>query len=253
MIPLKDNIPSSRFPIVNVLIIGVSAVVFLVQLSSESEQRLVERYGMIPARVLDPGRPILVREEVMVDTAFGPEIVVRDRRAAPTPFAPWLTLLTCLFLHGGWLHFLGNMWFLYIFGDNVEDRFGHLAYLFFYLVSGVAASAIHLLTNGASTVPTIGASGAIAGVMGGYFLLFPWAKVYALVPLVFIFQIFVLPAPLFLGFWFVLQFFQGTLSITAAASGGVAWWAHVGGFLTGLFLTFFFAPRNSYRRRETSW
>jgi hypothetical protein len=131
------------------------------------------------------------------------------------------------------MHFLGNMWFLHIFGDNVEDRFGHFWYLLFYLGCGVAASAAHLALNASSTMPTIGASGAIAGVMGGYLLLYPRANVLTLVPIFVFLQIMVIPAPVFLVIWFIFQFFQGAFSITAHEAGGVAWWAHVGGFATG--------------------
>jgi membrane associated rhomboid family serine protease len=146
----------------------------------------------------------------------------------------WATLLTCTFLHGGWFHFLGNMWFLWIFGDNVEDRLGHGGYLLFYLASGIGASVVHLATGPGSTVPTIGASGAIAGVMGAYLLLYPRSRVLVLVPIVFVFQFFVFPAAVFLGLWFVWQLFQGALAVGAVQAGGVAWWAHVGGFVVGL-------------------
>jgi hypothetical protein len=144
-----------------------------------------------------------------------------------------LTVLTCIFLHGGWMHFLGNVWFLHIFGDNVEDRLGHIGYLLFYLGCGVAASFTHLMTNASSEVPTIGASGAIAGVMGAYFLLYPRAMVLSAVPIVYFMEMVVLPAPLFLGIWFLLQFVSGALSITAMETTGVAWWAHIGGFAAG--------------------
>ncbi|OHB76929.1 MAG: hypothetical protein A2W31_10370 [Planctomycetes bacterium RBG_16_64_10] len=167
--------------------------------------------------------------------AYGiPRRVREEERAlAAPPFSVWLTLLSCIFLHGGWLHFLGNMWFLFIFGDNVEDRLGHVAYLLFYLFCGVLASVAHLVANPGSTVPTIGASGAIAGVMGAYLLLYPRATVLSIVPIIFFVQIIVLPAPVFLGVWFVLQFLQGTSSLTSAQAGGVAWWAHIGGFAVG--------------------
>src|SRR5690606_5683097 len=127
---------------------------------------------------------------------------------------------------GGWLHLLGNMWFLYIFGDNVEDRLGHVGYLLFYLGAGVIASGVHLVTNSSSMIPTVGASGAIAGVMGGYFVLYPHSRVLTLVPIFIFIHIMVIPAPVFLGIWFLLQFFQGTFSLGAVQAGGVAWWAH---------------------------
>jgi membrane associated rhomboid family serine protease len=235
LIPLRDNIRPHRWPLVNYLLIAASGAVFAWQLgeSARDKQGLVERFGMIPARVLDPEARVEIVETVRVRGLFGERLVQRRRAAESPPFDSWLTLLTCIFLHGGWMHFLGNMWFLFIFGDNVEDRLGHAGYLIFYLGSGVAASAAHLFTNAESTIPTVGASGAIAGVMGAYFLLYPKATVLTLVPLFYFYEMVVLPAPLFLGIWFVIQFFQGTLTITASATSGVAWWAHIGGFAVG--------------------
>lgn len=250
MIPLRDTIPTRGFPLVNYILIGACSVAFLLQVREEPGGDLIEKYGLIPARVLDPDRPITFRERVLVRTPWGVEVDERERTAALPPFTPWLTLLTCMFLHGGWLHFLGNMWFLHIFGDNLEDRLGHLRYLAFYVVAGLTAGAVHIASGPSSTVPTIGASGAIAGVMGGYFLLFPHARIIALLPIFFFFQIFVLPAPIFLGIWFLLQFFQGTFSITSTMEGGVAWWAHIGGFVAGLLLVLFFRKRMPGRRRD---
>lgn len=233
MIPLHDNIPSSSTPAVNYAMIAACCLAFLVQLTGD--ETLTERFGMIPARVVHPDRPVdLVVGYEQVRTLRGVELVPVSRPAAPSAVPAWLTLLTCIFLHGGWMHFLGNMWFLYIFGDNVEDRFGHLGYLLFYLGCGVAASLAHLASSPGSAVPTIGASGAIAGVMGAYLYLYPRAMVVTLVPLFIFLQIMVLPAPLFLGIWFVLQLFSGVFSITGAAATGVAWWAHIGGFAVGL-------------------
>lgn len=231
MIPLRDNIPSRTTPVVNYSLMAVCAGVFLLQVLTERnpEVRLVERLGMIPARVLDPDAVIPVAE---IGVARG-QVVEVERAAASTPFPPWLTLLTCIFLHGGWMHFLGNVWFLHIFGDNVEDRIGHVGYLLFYLGSGVAASAVHLAAGTTSTVPTIGASGAIAGVMGAYMLLYPRSMIESVVPIVYFMQVVVLPAPVFLGIWFVIQLFQGTMMSGAS---GVAWWAHIGGFVAGFLV-----------------
>lgn len=235
MIPLRDNIPSRTFPIINYLMIASCAVVFFLQLSGDPG--LAERYGMIPARVLNPSRPVeIVVGTRNVLTLRGIREVPVTRQAEPAAVPAGLTLLTCIFLHGGWMHFLGNMWFLFIFGDNVEDCFGHLGYLLFYLGCGIAASAAHLAVNPASTLPTIGASGAIAGVMGAYMFLYPRALVLALVPLFLFFYVTVLPAPLFLGIWFFLQFFSGVMAIGATQAGGVAWWAHIGGFVVGLLV-----------------
>jgi membrane associated rhomboid family serine protease len=246
MIPLRDDNPRRRFPAVNYLLIAATSIVFFLQLSDGSSGDLEERYGRVPARVVDPRKPLSVRELVRVDTIFGQRIAERERPLAAPPFAPWITLLTCMFLHGGWLHFLGNMWFLHVFGDNVEDRLGRLGYLLFYLGSGVVAGLAHLASEPQSAIPTIGASGAIAGVMGCYFVLFPRARVVALVPIFIFIQVIVLPAPFFLGFWFLLQFFQGTLSVTSAA-GGVAWWAHIGGFVAGVAMGLLVAVRGRMR------
>jgi len=143
--------------------------------------------------------------------------------------------VTSMFLHGGWLHLIGNMWYLWIFGDNVEDRLGKARFLAFYLLSGIAAGVIHYLSSPVSPVPTVGASGAIAAVLGAYAVTYPRARVITLVPIVFFFQILALPALLVLGFWFVYQFFLGTLSLAwgPRGAGGVAWWAHIGGFAFG--------------------
>jgi len=233
VIPLRDNIPSSTFPVVNLAIIVACTLVFLVQLA-DGEGRLVERFAMVPARVLDASVAIPVDEAVAVDTAYGPRWVRHTRAMEPSAVPGWATLLTCTFLHGGWLHFLGNMWFLWIFGDNVEDRFGHAGYLLFYLAAGVGASLVHLASGPGSTMPTLGASGAIAGVMGAYLLLYPRARVLVLVPIFFFIQLMVFPAALFLGLWFLLQLFQGTLAIASVQAGGVAWWAHIGGFAIGV-------------------
>jgi hypothetical protein len=146
-----------------------------------------------------------------------------------------LPFLSSMFLHGGWLHLFSNLWVLWIFGDNVEDRLGHGRFLLFYLASGVAASSLHVLTNPHSHLPTLGASGAIAGVMGGYFRFYPHARVLTLIPPFILGPYFVLPAVVFLGFWFLLQFFSGAMSLSAGSdAGGVAWWAHVGGFVFGV-------------------
>jgi membrane associated rhomboid family serine protease len=234
VIPIHDNIPSRTAPVVNYSLIAVCAVVFLLQLRQGEANLMVEQYGMIPMRVIHPKQPVMIREQVPQRTPFGIQVVERDRPAAPAAVPAWLTVLTCIFLHGGWLHVIGNMWFLHIFGDNVEDRLGHAGYLGFYLFCGVTASLVHLISAPSSTLPTIGASGAIAGVMGAYFVLYPRAKVLAVIPIFFFIQMVVLPAPIFLGVWFVLQFFQGTFAITSDQSGGVAWWAHIGGFVAGV-------------------
>ena len=236
MLPIRDNIPSQSVPFVNYLMIGICAVVFLFQVADQRSEKaeMVEKYGMIPARVRHPGQPVKIEQAEVVRTERGSrEERVKSSVAASPPFPAWLTLLTCVFLHGGWMHFLGNMWFLYIFGDNVEDRFGHMGYLLLYLAWGVAASLTHLLTNANSTIPTIGASGAIAGVMGAYMWLYPHGRVMTLIPLGIFTRLVELPALLFLGIWFVMQLLSGTMSVGGVQTSGVAWWAHIGGFVAG--------------------
>jgi membrane associated rhomboid family serine protease len=212
MIPIRDTIRSKNFPAVNFLIIGLNILVFIWQLLQGP--RLEEDlflFGIVPIRYSNP-----------------------DISSQFTPFQQVLPFLTSMFLHGGFLHILGNMWFLYIFGDNIEDRLGHLRYLIFYLLCGVAAGLIHLFTNWNSKMPTIGASGAIAGVMGAYLLLYPRARVLTLIPIFFFFQFVELPAFIFLGFWFFIQLFSAGLAPSNV--GGVAFWAHIGGFVSGLIL-----------------
>ena len=205
MIPLRDTIPSRTFPAVNLLLIAANSVCFLYELSLDQQlNEFIYRFGLIPA-------------------AFDSTLYLRP-------------LVTSMFLHSGWLHLLGNMLFLYIFGDNVEDRLGHVRYLLFYVLSGMAAALTQALTMASSTVPMIGASGAIAGVSGAYFLFYPTARVVTLVPIFFFFQIVEIPAVVFLLLWFLIQLFYGfaTISIAGRMVGGVAWWAHIGGFIFGM-------------------
>lgn len=210
MIPLRDTIRSKNFPAINTLIIGLNALVFLWQLSlGRQTEEVFYLLGIVPARYSDPA----------VAAHF-------------TTFQQFLPFVTSMFLHGGFVHILGNMWFLFIFGDHVEDTLGHMRYLLFYVLCGVAAGVIHLLTNWGSELPTIGASGAIAGVMGGYLVLFPRSRVLTLVPIFFFFQIFEIPAFLFVGYWLLIQVFSA--SLTPRELGGVAWWAHLGGFVCGV-------------------
>ena len=168
------------------------------------------------------------------------------RRGRHLPLIDYLSFLTTMFLHGGWLHFLGNMWFLKIFGSKVEDRMGHGRFLVFYLIVGILASMTYIFFSPQSAMPVIGASGAIAGVMGAYYVMFPHARILTLIP-IFIFPWFVeLPAVFFLGWWFLIQLFSGTVAqVLPAAGGGVAWWGHIGGFIVGIILMPFF--RRSYR------
>jgi len=210
MIPLRDTLRSNHFPLVNVMIIVLNVLAFFWQLAQgPALEKAVFLYGMVPARYSDPG----------LASHF-------------TTFEQVLPFLTSMFLHGGFLHILGNMWFLYIFGDNIEDRLGHIRYLIFYLLSGVAAGLVHLLTSWNSRIPTIGASGAIAGVMGAYLILYPKARILTLVPIFFFFQLFEIPAFVFLGYWFLLQL--AFASFSGGEGGGIAWTAHAGGFIAGI-------------------
>ena len=231
MIPLRDNIPSRTFPLVNYVVIGICSLAFFAQLTQPQKGRIAEAYGMIPARVSGDDRPIVVPQRTLVRTPRGIQVREQPRVLAPAATAPILTFITCMFLHGGWMHFLGNMWFLYIFGDNVEDRLGHIGYVLLYLATGVLAGLSHYVVDPSSPVPTIGASGAIAGVMGAYAWFYPHAKVQALLPIIIIFTTFVLPAPIFLGIWFLIQTFSGVQSLGGETT--VAWWAHIGGFVAG--------------------
>jgi membrane associated rhomboid family serine protease len=210
MIPLRDENPSRSVPVVTRALIAVNAACFIYELSLGPELRpFVFTFGLVPLRVsraLEAGGGALL--------------------------APGSTLLTSMFLHAGWLHLIGNMWYLWIFGDNVEDRLGRVRFAAFYLASGLVAALLQFAVNPLARVPTVGASGAVAGVLGAYMVAFPRARVITLVPLLFFFPIVALPAMFVLGLWFVYQFFSGTLSI-GTASGGVAWWAHIGGFAFG--------------------
>ncbi len=222
MIPLKDTIPSRTFPIVNVILIGINAFVFFIELSLGPRlEEFFFTFGVIPAKYL-----WLSEHEPW------------------NWFERYYPLFTSMFLHGGWMHILGNMWYLWIFGDNVEERMGHVRYFFFYILCGLAAAFTHIYMNPNSGVPTVGASGAIAGVMGAYFILFPHSRVITLVPIFFFVDIIEIPAFFYLAFWVILQLFQGTLALAAPAnSGGVAWWAHFGGFVAGAVLVFLFRKR----------
>jgi membrane associated rhomboid family serine protease len=221
---LKDTIPSSRIPYLTYGLISLNCAVFLYQLSLGARLTdFVYAYGVIPFRFL---------------------------HTIPSEPGELVTPLSAMFLHGGWGHLLGNMLYLYIFGNNVEDRLGRGRYLLFYLACGVASFLAQIVFQSNSMVPNVGASGAIAGVLGAYFLLFPRARVLTLVPLFFFFPVVEIPAFFFLGIWFLIQFLSGAATIgrTSALTGGVAWWAHIGGFLAGMLLLKLLLPRDSARR-----
>lgn len=212
MIPLRDTIPSRRIPFVTYALLMVNIGVFVVQLlAPDGGAAMVNAYGLVPARLAG----WLLGQGGSLAEAL-------------------LPLLTYMFLHGGFMHIIGNSLFLWVFGDNVEDHFGHLAFLLFYLLAGVGAIIIQTvlaLVEGGGSVPTIGASGAIAGVMGAYLVLYPRARVLTIVPIFIFIRIMEVPAVLFLGLWIILQFLSAH-----GGAGGVAWWAHIGGFFVGIAL-----------------
>jgi membrane associated rhomboid family serine protease len=216
MIPIRDTTPSKTVPVVNNTLIGINAVFFLVQLSQgPAQDHFIYVYGLVPAKFTVP--------QVAAYFSLPQQL---------------LSLFTFMFLHGGFMHLIGNMWTLYIFGDNVEDRLGSARYLFFYLLCGLASGMVHLMFNTHSNIPTIGASGAIAGVMGAYFILYPGSRVLTLIPIIIIPWFIEVPAFIFLGLWFLLQVFNAAGS--SGHAGGIAWWAHIGGFIFGiLFLKLF--------------
>jgi membrane associated rhomboid family serine protease len=235
MIPIRDDTPRFSTPFVTYFIIALNTVVFLFELSVGGQghralNSLMYQFGVVPAHF----------ERVLT--------------AGPASSLPGLLLpvLTSMFLHASWLHIIGNMWVLWIFGDNIEDYLGHFTYLFFYLVSGFAAAIAHILLNAGSSVPSVGASGAIAGVMGAYFMLYPRARVLVWFPPIFFFH---LPAWLVLGYWFLVQFLSGaatSIAETSQTSGGIAFWAHVGGFVAGLVLIKVL-PERPRRYRYAAW
>jgi len=220
MIPLRDVIPSRTPPVVTTAIIIVNALVFVFELTLTEPQlrALFGQFGLVPARLALP------------------------------------TVLTSMFLHGGWLHVIGNMWCLWIFGDNVEDRMGHVRFFVFYLLCGALAAAGQVFVTPGSLVPTVGASGAIAGVMGAYLVLYPRSRILTLIPVFVFIQLIEIPAIYFLLFWFVIQFFSGVGSLATSAgeaSGGIAFWAHVAGFVAGTLGVLLF--RRPERQRVEWW
>lgn len=217
MFPLHDNIPSRRVPVAMYAIIIANVVIFLFQLAMPSQrlEQIFYLFGIVPLRY--------------TNAAWAESVGYTSGSYWP--------FLTGMFLHGGWLHIISNMWSLWIFGDNVEDRMGHVRFFLFYVLCGIASGFVHLLTNASSPLPTIGASGAIAGVLGAYLLLYPRARVLCLILLIF-YPLFVeLPAVIFIVVWFMSQFFSGAMALLSPGhAGGIAWWAHVGGFVAGAII-----------------
>jgi len=231
MIPIRDTIPSRRKPVITFAIIALCAAVFAFELAlgPNGLEQFTYLGGLVPARYSNP----------------------RWAEWAGFPSSLW-PFGTYMFLHAGWLHLIGNMWFLWLFGDNVEDRLGRPRFLIFYLACGIAAALAQFALTPGSKAPMVGASGAISGVMGAYFLLYPGARIVTLVPVFIFIQLIEVPAFVFLGIWFLLQFFGGTRDLASSAenSGGVAFWAHVGGFLAGMLLLRAFTPRQLPGRVE---
>jgi len=224
MIPIRDTIPSRRSPFLTVLLITINTAIFIFQTMMTDEQFLafINEYGLVPLRYIEAS--ILLH-------FFDPML--------------YFPFVSNMFLHGSWVHLISNMWILWLFGDNVEDRMGHLRFIAFYLLSGLAAGYTHFLFNQASQIPAVGASGAIAGVMGAYLFLFPRSQIITLVPIFVIIPLFIrIPAVIYLIIWFLSQLYAGAIQVLAGGMiGGVGWWAHIGGFLAGLLFFRFFVNR----------
>jgi len=240
MIPLRDDVPSRTVPLVNYAIIAANVVAFVLELGlGRGLESFVRSGAVVPARFTGNDGVLQVSEVFL--TSIDPRLGG--------------TVLLSMFLHGGWLHLLGNMLYLWIFGDNVEDRMGHTRYAVFYVLCGWAASYAHIAASPMSALPSIGASGAIAGVLGAYITLYPRARVVTLIPLGFFIEMVQIPAIFFLGIWFLQQFLYGTLelAVRTAQSGGVAWWAHIGGFAAGFVLVWLFTTRKRRAPSRDTW
>ena len=219
MIPLYDSVRSHKFPVVNWILVGLNVFAFLREIGMEPGelQAFIFANGLIPSQLI------------------------------ANPQGEWIKIFSSMFLHGGWFHIINNMWVLLIFGDNVEAGMGSLRYPIFYLLSGIAAGLLQSYVLPSSTAPMIGASGAVAGVLGAYLVLFPRSRIASLVPILFIFTIVEIPAVLFLLFWFVSQLYSGWFAIQGGGGSGIAWWAHIGGFGFGVLMVFFFRKRTPYQ------
>lgn len=226
MIPIRDQIKTRRVPVVNTILILINILVFLFQwlLINGQDYALSFQFAFIPAQFL----------------------------AAPLNPSNVRNIFISMFMHAGFLHLAGNMLYLWIFGDNVEDVLGHVKYLAFYLVSGLAAALAHVITNPKSVIPTVGASGAIAAVLGAYLVLYPQSRILTFIPLGFFTSLKMVPAVIVLGAWFILQLFSGVLSLNGPDVGGTAFWAHIGGFITGIVLVLLFAKRREIKP-ESRW
>ena len=219
MFPLYDTVRLRKFPLINITLVLANVLAFLYELRMDPAmlKEFIFTWGLIPAQFISD------------------------------PDSTWETIFSSMFLHGGWFHIINNMWVLLIFGDNVEAGMGSIRYLIFYLLSGVAAGLLQMYILPASLIPMIGASGAVAGVLGAYLILYPRARIASLVPILFIFTIVEIPAMLFLIFWFISQLYSGWFAIQGGGESGIAWWAHIGGFVFGVIMVFLFRRRTSTR------
>ncbi len=231
MFPLKDNIPAKHFPVVNLTLIVLNIIAFGYQLSlGDRMPYFIVDYGFIPARF------IALQSENWLDVSR------------------FIPVFTSMFLHGNLIHIFSNIWMLWIFGDNVEDSMGHVKYVIFYILCGIASIFVQTMFSPESRIPMVGASGAISGVLGAYFILYPRAKIVTFIPVFILFYLIEVPAFFFLGFWIFLQFMQGSVEWLASRSndgGGVAWWAHVGGFGAGFLLVHFFRKRTKHLNKKS--
>lgn len=216
MFPISDSIQSRRFPLLNITIIAATIFVFIQQLLAPNQEAFIRSYALIPSLVNFADFSTL------------------------TPF------VTAIFLHGGFLHIISNMWFLWVFGDDVEDRFGFFLFPILYIGAGIIGNVVQYALMPSSTIPMLGASGAIAGVLGAYYVLFPYSKIKTLVPIFFFLTVVEIPAPFMLGYWFILQVISGASSLPfSGSSGGIAFFAHVGGFISGIVFVKLFGIRGS--------
>jgi membrane associated rhomboid family serine protease len=223
MFPLYDTVRSHKFPLINLTLIAANILAFLyeIRMDETTLKAFILTWGLIPSDFVSD------------------------------PSSAWINILTSMFLHGGWLHIINNMWVLFIFGDNIEARLGGIRYLIFYLLAGAAAGLLQTFVLPSNNVPMIGASGAVAGVLGAYLILYPRSRVASLVPILFVFTLIEIPAFLFLLFWFVLQLYSGLFAIQGGGGSGIAWWAHIGGFIFGVVMVSFFAIKR--RTEYGSW
>jgi membrane associated rhomboid family serine protease len=249
LIPIGDDNQGRRTtPVVVYTIVALNVIVFLFFQHAgldESGQRFMYGYSAVPYEITH--NEDLVRQVILPGVGPIPQ--------APGPSPIWITILTSMFMHGGWMHIIGNLLYLWIFGDNIEDNFGHAKFLIFYLVAGVAASAAQITVDPDSPIPTLGASGAIAGVLGSYLIMFPRNRVRALLPLGFIWTTVELPALVVLGFWIVIQIFSQYTAFASSSmgKGGVAYMAHIGGFAAGAVLTLLFRRRTRGSARDDDY